>query len=55
VFVTEPTVPLALADGVGLEICRALIDVKLEGRERLVRERLIDSATPSVIAALRDN
>jgi CRISPR-associated endonuclease Cas1 len=63
-FVTGPTAPsdarlrrsqaLALGNGVGLEISRALIDAKLDGQERLVRERLNDSATAQVIAALRD-
>ena len=62
-FVTGPTAPsdarlrraqaLAIGNGVGLEVSRALIDAKLNGQERLVRERLNDSATAQVIAALR--
>jgi CRISPR-associated endonuclease Cas1 len=62
-FVTGPTAPsdarlrraqaLALGNGVGLEVSRALIDAKLEGQERLARERLHDSATAHVIATLR--
>jgi CRISPR-associated endonuclease Cas1 len=45
---------LALTNGIGLEISRALIDAKLQGQERLVRERLNDSATAQAIANLRD-
>jgi len=54
-FVTGPTAPsdarlrrsqgVALGNGVGLEISRALIDAKLQGQERLVRKRLDDPAT----------
>src|SRR2546426_10144785 len=33
---------LALGNGVGLEISRKLIDNKLEGQERVIRERLND-------------
>jgi CRISPR/Cas system-associated endonuclease Cas1 len=43
---------LALKNGVGLEISRALIHAKLEGQERLVRERLKDSGSADVIAGL---
>jgi len=63
-FVTGPTAPsdarlrraqaLALGNGAGLKISRALIEAKLEGQERLVRERLNDSATAQVIATLRE-
>jgi|CZKR01.1.fsa_nt_gi CRISPR-associated endonuclease Cas1 len=63
-FVTGPTAPsdarlrraqaLALGNGVGLEISRTLIDAKLQGQERLVRERLKDLATAQAIAALRE-
>jgi CRISPR-associated endonuclease Cas1 len=59
-FVTGPTAPsdvrlrraqaLALANGVGLEISRALIEAKLKGQERVMRERLNDPATAQVIA-----
>ena len=64
VFVTGPTAPsdarlrraqaLAFSNGVGVEICRKLIDAKLEGQERLVRERLCDSVAADEIAAFRD-
>lgn len=63
-FVTGPTASsdarlrraqaLALGNGVGLEICRALIDAKLQGQERLVRERLNNSAAADVVAGFRD-
>jgi CRISPR/Cas system-associated endonuclease Cas1 len=62
-FVTGPTASsearlrraqaLALGNGVGLEICRRLIDAKLEGQERVIRERLNDPATADVIAKFR--
>src|SRR5271165_5193029 len=62
-FVAGPTAPsdarlrraqaLALKNGVGLEISRALIHAKLEGQELLVREWLKDSVSASVIAGLR--
>ena len=45
---------LALGNGVGLEICRRLIDAKLEGQERVIRERLNDSATADAIGKFRD-
>ena len=64
VFVTGPTASsdarlrraqaLALGNVVGLEICRALIDGKLEGQERLMREKLNDASTAEVIAKFRD-
>jgi CRISPR-associated endonuclease Cas1 len=63
-LVTGPTAPsdarlrraqaLALGNGVGLEISRALIDAKLEGQERLTRERLNDLPTADAIATLRE-
>jgi CRISPR-associated endonuclease Cas1 len=59
-FVTGPTAPtdvrlrraqaFAPGNGVGLEISRALIDAKLKGQERVIRERLNDPATAQVIA-----
>jgi CRISPR-associated endonuclease Cas1 len=59
-FVTGPTAPsdarlrrahaLAIANGVGLEISRTLIDAKLKGQERLIRERLHDSVAAQEIA-----
>ena len=62
-FVTGPTAPsdarlrraqaLALGNGVGLEISRTLIDAKLQGQERLLREQLNDSAAAQVIAGFR--
>jgi CRISPR-associated endonuclease Cas1 len=63
-FASGPTAPsdarlrrsqgLALGNGVGLEICRKLIDAKLEGQERLVRDRLHDLVAAQEIAAFRD-
>jgi CRISPR-associated endonuclease Cas1 len=63
-FVTGPTAPsdarlrraqaLALDNGVGVEICRRLIDAKLEGQERLVREQVHDSVAAQEIAAFRE-
>ena len=44
---------LALQNGVGLEISRTLIDAKLIGQERVIREQLKDGATADVIARLR--
>jgi CRISPR-associated endonuclease Cas1 len=62
--VTGPTAPsdarlrrsqsLALGNGVGTEICRSLIDAKLQGQERLVREQLRDSAAAEEIAKFRN-
>ena len=62
--VTGPTAPsdarlrrcqsMALGNGVGTEICRRLIDAKLEGQERLVREQLLDSAAADEIVSFRD-
>jgi CRISPR-associated endonuclease Cas1 len=45
---------LALGNGVGLEISRALIDAKLRGQEQLVRERLSNSASANLIASFRE-
>jgi CRISPR-associated endonuclease Cas1 len=63
-FVTGPTAPsdvrlrraqaLALSNGVGVEISRALIEAKLEGQERVIRERLNDLAAAQVIATFRE-
>ena len=63
-FVTGPTASsdarlrrcqaLALGNGAGLEISRRLIDAKLEGEERVIRERLNDPATAQVIATFRE-
>src|ERR1017187_11042594 len=59
-FVAGPTAPsdarlrraqsLAVGNGRGLEISRALIEAKLQGQERIVHERLNDSATAQAIA-----
>ena len=63
-FVTGPTASsdtrlrrsqaLALGNGVGLEISRALIDAKLQGQERVARESLNDPTTAQAIAKLRE-
>ena len=63
-FVTGPTAPsdarlrrsqaVALGNGVGLEISRALIDAKLQGQQRLLRERLNDPANSDVIVGFRE-
>jgi CRISPR-associated endonuclease Cas1 len=63
-FITGPCAPsqvklrraqaLAFSNGVGLEISRALIGAKLQGQERVVRERLKDSVTADIIARFRD-
>ena len=45
---------LALGNGMGLEISRTLIDAKLEGQERVIRERLHDPAAAKEIAGLRE-
>src|SRR5215472_38233 len=62
-FVTGPTAPtdarlrraqaLALSNGVGLTICRALIDAKLQNQERLLREQMKDAVAADVIAGFR--
>jgi len=61
--VTGPTAPsdarlrraqaLALGNDVGLEISRALIDAKLAGQERVLREQLNDSTAAQVIERIR--
>jgi CRISPR-associated protein Cas1 len=63
-FVTGPTAPsdvrlrraqaLALGNGVGLKLSRALIDAKLQGQERFLREQLNDRVTADVIASFRE-
>lgn len=45
---------LALGNGVGLEISRALIDAKLKGQQQLVRDRLNDSVTAQLISSFRE-
>src|SRR5262249_52713952 len=45
---------LALENGVGLDICRTLINAKLEGQERMARERLNSSAAAEIIAGYRE-
>jgi len=57
-FVTGPTAPsdarlrraqaLAPGTGLGVEICRRLIDAKLDGQERLARERLHNVAAQEI-------
>jgi CRISPR-associated protein Cas1 len=46
---------LATSNGVGLEICRRLIDAKLQGQEQVLRERLNCQPTADVIARFRSN
>jgi CRISPR-associated endonuclease Cas1 len=63
-FVTGPTATsdarlrraqaLALGNGVGLEICCTLIAAKLEGQERVVRERANDPVAAQEIAGFRE-
>jgi CRISPR-associated endonuclease Cas1 len=43
----------AISDGVGLEICRRLIDAKLQGQEQVLRERLDRRAAADAIARVR--
>jgi len=45
---------LALGNGVGLEICRKLIDAKLDGQERLARDGLKNSSASQEIASYRE-
>ncbi len=45
---------LAASNGVGLEICRTLIDAKLQGQERVLRERLNCQSTADAIARFRN-
>jgi len=44
---------LALGNGVGLEISRALIDAKLQGQEKVVAGSLKDSSSAQIIASFR--
>ncbi len=44
---------LSVTNDVGLELCRKLIDAKLEGQERLVREKLNAESTAQTIGKLR--
>jgi hypothetical protein len=44
---------LAISNGVGLEICRRLIEAKLQGQEQVLRERLNCQPTADVIARFR--
>jgi CRISPR/Cas system-associated endonuclease Cas1 len=44
---------LALSNAVGLEICKTIIDSKLEGQERLSRGALANTGASGEIAALR--
>jgi len=63
-LVTGPTAPSdarmrraqasAVSNGVGLEICRTLINAKLEGQERLAREGLTDLIAAQEIATFRE-
>jgi CRISPR/Cas system-associated endonuclease Cas1 len=45
---------LASYNGVGLEICRTLIDAKLQGQEQVLRERLNCQATADTITRFRN-
>src|ERR1035438_4348983 len=45
---------LAVTNGVGLEICRRLIDAKLQGQERVLRERLNCPSTADLVARFRN-
>jgi CRISPR-associated endonuclease Cas1 len=45
---------LAISNGVGLEICRRLIDAKLQGQELVLRERLNCQPTADAIARFRN-
>jgi CRISPR-associated endonuclease Cas1 len=63
-FASGPTAPsdarlrraqsFAIGNGVGVEISRSLIGAKLQGQERLVRERLRDSSPAQAIATFRE-
>ena len=44
----------AISNGVGLEICRRLIDAKLQGQEQVLRERLDRRAAADAVARFRD-
>ena len=43
----------AISNGVGLEICRRLIEAKLQGQEQVLRERLGRGVTADAIASFR--
>jgi CRISPR-associated endonuclease Cas1 len=45
---------LAISNGVGLEICRQLIEAKLKGQEQVLREFLYREQTARLVASLRD-
>ena len=45
---------LAIGNGVGLQICRKLIDAKLQGQEQVLRERLNCQPTADAIARFRN-
>jgi len=45
---------LAMGNGVGLEICRTLIDAKLQGQESVLRERLNCHTTAAEITRFRE-
>jgi CRISPR-associated endonuclease Cas1 len=45
---------LAISNGVGLEICRKLIDAKLQGQESVLRERLNCQLTADTVAGFRN-
>jgi CRISPR-associated endonuclease Cas1 len=44
---------LAISNGVGLKICRRLIDAKLQGQEQVLRERLNCQPTADALARFR--
>ncbi len=44
---------VAISSGVGLTICRTLIDAKLKGQEQVAREQLKDSVAADAIARFR--
>ena len=46
---------LAISNGVGLEISRRLIDAKMQGQERVLREHLNCQQTANVVARFRNN
>lgn len=45
---------LAIGNGMGLEICRRLIEAKLQGQEKVLREHLNRQATADTIAHFRN-
>jgi CRISPR-associated endonuclease Cas1 len=45
---------IAIGNGVGLEICRRLIDAKLQGQEHVLRERLNCQLTADTVAGFRN-